>query len=147
MPKVCPKCLGVERVKAGFNNSKQRYKCKGCGCFYTRSTPKGHAQEKKRQAVHLYLEGLGFRGIGRFLKVSHVAVQAWIREVGEGIQQLKPVYPAKVEQIEMDEMWHYVGKKRTNGGYGLHMTPKEGNYSILLMETEALKLQERFGKK
>jgi DNA-binding NarL/FixJ family response regulator len=29
----------------------------------------------KRQALQLYLEGLGFRSIGRFLGVSHVSVQ------------------------------------------------------------------------
>ena len=33
----------------------------------------------KRQAVELYLEGLGFRSIGRFLNVSHVAAYNWIR--------------------------------------------------------------------
>jgi transposase-like protein len=36
----------------------------------------------KRQALQLYLEGLGFRSIGRFLGVSHVSVQKWIRKLG-----------------------------------------------------------------
>lgn len=147
MAESCPKCFGIEKVKAGFNNQKQRYKCKVCGCFYTRSTKKGYTQEEKRQAIHLYLEGLGFRSIGRFLRVSHVTVQNWIREAGEGIGQFKPMYPAKVERIEMDEMWHYVGKKRTSGGSGWHMMPSEGAYSILLLATEALKPQKGFGQK
>jgi len=44
------------------------------GCKYTRSTPRGISVEIKRQALQLYLEGLGFRAIGRLLGVSNVAV-------------------------------------------------------------------------
>ncbi|WP_420845732.1 transposase-like zinc-binding domain-containing protein [Moraxella equi] len=29
----CPKCQSPSFVKAGFNNGKQRYKCKDC-CYY-----------------------------------------------------------------------------------------------------------------
>ncbi len=145
MAEHCPKCQNPERVKAGFNNGKQRYKCKACSCFYTRSTPKGGSPEEKRQAVHLYLEGLGFRSIGRFLKVTHVTVQNWIREAGESLEKLTPLYPAKVERIEMDEMWHYVGKKRLNVGFGLRMTPHDGRYLIVLLATEASTAQDGFG--
>lgn len=35
------------------------------------------------QAVELYLEGLGFRSIDRFLKVSHVMAYNWIRVFGQ----------------------------------------------------------------
>jgi transposase-like protein len=115
----CPKCKNADSVKAGFNNSKQRYKCKPCGCHFTRSTPKGEPVEKKRQALQLYLEGLGFRAIARFLKVSHVTVQAWIAQTAEGLESLVPLYPARAELIELDEMHHYVGKKTMFSGYGL----------------------------
>jgi len=115
----CPKCQSGENVKAGFTAGKQRYKCKGCGCHFTRSTPKGEPIEKKRQAVHLYLEGVGFRAIGRILKVSHVSVQDWIAQAAEKLESLVPLYPAQVELLELDEMHHYVGKKVTKSGYGL----------------------------
>ena len=115
----CPKCASLENVKAGFNNNKQRYKCKECECFYTRSTPKGYSKRTKRKAIQLYLEGLGFRSIARFLKVSHVAVQIWVREAAENLETLVPLYPARAEIVELDEMHHYVGKKNTKSGYGL----------------------------
>ena len=115
----CPKCTSVNKVKAGFNNGKQRYKCKQCGCHYTRSTPKGEPIEKKRQAVQLYLEGLGFRAIGRFLKVSHVTVQDWISRSAERLEKLVPLSPARAELVELDEIHHYIGKKTMTSGYGL----------------------------
>ena len=37
----------------------------------------------KRDALILYVEGLGFRSIGRFLNVSHVTVFNWIKNFGE----------------------------------------------------------------
>ncbi len=37
----------------------------------------------KRQALQLYLEGLGFRSIGRVLGVSHVSVQKLIKKFGQ----------------------------------------------------------------
>src|SRR5258708_6135990 len=99
----CPKCEKDNKVKAGFTKGKQRYKCNDCGCFFTRSTSKGEPIEKKRQAVQLYLEGLGFRAIGRFLRVSHVAVQNWVAQAAEHLETLVPLYPAKAELIELDE--------------------------------------------
>lgn len=115
----CPKCALENNVKAGFNAGKQRYKCKECGCHFTRSTPKGEPAEKKRQAVQLYLEGLGFRAIGRFLNVSHVTIQDWVAKKAEALETLVPLYPARAELLELDEMHHYIGKKTMNAGYGL----------------------------
>ena len=63
----CPKCGSEVRTKAGFIGEAQRWLCKGCGCKYTRSTPRGMPMQVKRRALQLYLEGLGFRAIGRLL--------------------------------------------------------------------------------
>jgi transposase-like protein len=63
----CPKCLYDKSVKSGIIKGRQRYKCKACGFNYTvelKSTSK--PKSLKKQALHLYLEGLGFRSIGRF---------------------------------------------------------------------------------
>ena len=116
----CPKCQGGEKVRAGLNAGKQRYKCKACGCHYTRSTRKGYFVRRKNKAIQLYLEGLGFRAIGRLLNVSNVTVLNWVREAG------KALTPAEVETsmetphlLELDELWHYIQKKTDNAGYGL----------------------------
>jgi transposase len=85
----CPKCNCSKSVKSGKIKERQRYKCKDCGCNYTvelKSTAKPESQ--KRQALHLYLEGLGFRSIGRILGVSNVSVLNWIRDFRKKVQEL-----------------------------------------------------------
>ena len=71
----CTRCKPGNKVKRGFVRKRQRYNCKDCGYNYTvekKSTSK--SDEIKRQALQLYLEGLGFQSIGRYLNVSHVSV-------------------------------------------------------------------------
>ena len=73
----CPKCQSATCVKDGIVQGRQRYRCKGCRYRHT-VKERGLGADKKRQALELYLEGLGFRSIGRFLRCSHVAVYNWI---------------------------------------------------------------------
>jgi transposase-like protein len=40
----------------------------------------------KKLALHMYLEGLGFRAIGRLLGVSNVSVLNWIRSFGKEVK-------------------------------------------------------------
>ncbi len=61
--------------------------------------------------MQLYLEGLGFRSIGRFLGVSHVSVQKWIKKFGQELDELKN--ENKISIVEMDEMNIYIGNKKT----------------------------------
>jgi len=62
-------------------NGKQRYRCKICGFNYTTGF-RGKPLEVRQQALKLYLEGLGFRAIGRILGVSNVTVLNWVRAYG-----------------------------------------------------------------
>ena len=68
----------------------------------------------------MYLEGLGFRAIGRILGVSNVAVLKWVREAAKKIEEIhrSQQKPEFTPVIEFDEMWHYVGKKNKNSGCG-----------------------------
>ncbi len=93
----CPKCGSADCTKDGIFKGKQRHKCKSCGYRQQR----GIDPATKRDALQLYLEGLGFRSIGRFLKCSHVAVYNWIRAHGESIEVIRSA--AGVEVVEMDE--------------------------------------------
>ena len=110
----CPKCGSDDRRKAGFVKEKQRWLCKGCGCKYTRSTPRGKPPELKQRALQLYLEGMGFRAIGRILDVSNVAVLKWIRAFGEKAERnLSPAPTSKIAMI--DEVWHFVHYTQNTG--------------------------------
>ena len=112
----CPKCGSEDCAKDGIVKARQRYKCKSCGYRHTVQYL-GISPETKRQALQLYLEGLGFRSIGRFLKCSHVAVYNWIKAHGESIETIRSA--AGVEVVELDEMHTYIGSKKTIAGYGL----------------------------
>ena len=127
----CPKCSHDISIKSGFAKGRQRWKCKGCGYHYTVSY-RGASKEQKRQTLELYLEGLGFRSIGRLLKFSHVAVYNWIREFGEKLEEIKS--PEAIKIVEIDEMHTYISNKKTATGYGLLLMELGENSSILLSE-------------
>ncbi|MCP3660664.1 MAG: IS1 family transposase, partial [Bacteroidetes bacterium] len=70
----CPKCNKANCIKDGFMRGKQRKKRKKCNYKHTVKHRSGTATpEIKRHALHLYLEGLGFRSIGRLLNFSNVS--------------------------------------------------------------------------
>ena len=66
---------------------------------------------------------MGFRAIGRVLKVSNVSVLRWIRSAGEHVKfyvnSNLPDNLHEIDIIEMDEMWHFTQKKNESCGSGL----------------------------
>lgn len=73
----CPRCASINHRKDGIVNNCQCYLCKDCSCRYTiekKSDVK--PKEVRRIALEMYLEGLGFRAIGRILKISYGTVFA-----------------------------------------------------------------------
>jgi len=143
----CPKCNCSKSVKSGKIKYRQRYKCKECGCNYTveiKSTARPKSQ--KKQALHLYLEGLGFRSIGRILGVSNVSVLNWIRDFGKKVQELNSD-SQEIEMVEVDEMHSYIGSKKTTAGYGLLLIDMGKDSSISLLATVETKQRKSFGKR
>ena len=107
----CTRCGSINKVKRGIVNGRQRYTCKDCGYNYTvaqKSTSK--PDSVKRQALALYLEGLGFRSIGRILKVSHVSVYNWIKSYGSKLENIRS--ETDIEVVEIDELHTYIGEKK-----------------------------------
>jgi len=116
----CIHCASKATVKIGFQAGKQRHRCKDCRKSFTENATKAYPEEIRNQALRLYLEGLGFRSIGRFLGVSNVTVLNWIRQMGKQVS--KPKTPANVVILELDELWHFVKKRQKNSGCGLSIT-------------------------
>ena len=140
---ICPKCSHNICIKSGKMKGRQRYKCKSCNYHYTVSH-RGASKDQKRQALELYLEGLGFRSIGRILKFSHVAVFNWIKKFGEELENLKS--SNKIKIVEIDEMHSYVSNKKTITGSGLLLIEIGGNSLIALSEKGTQALERSFGK-
>jgi len=130
----CPRCKSVKYCKAGFYNGRQRYKCKSCNYYYTvfqKSNVK--SSDTKRLAFEMYLEGLGFRAIGRILKISYGTVYQWIKKWGSHFEV--PNRNEEIKIVEIDELHTYVGQKKTTAGYGLLLIDVENGFSFLSVET------------
>jgi transposase len=141
----CKKCSGQDTIKYGIVRNIQRYKCKKCGYNFTNTPPRGVNEKIKLGALHLYLEGLGFRSIARFFKVSNVAVLKWIRAFGANIDVEKP---ASVEFMELDEMHHYISKKKSeSAGYGWLLIEIPGESLDSKSVVAVLKRRENSGMK
>ncbi len=140
----CPKYKNTKYTKDGKVNGKQRYKCKECKYRYTveiKSTAK--TQDTKRRALILYLEGLGFRSIGRYLNAIHVSVYQWIKSFGESVEDIKS--DDKIEVVEIDEMLTYIGQKKTIAGYGLLLIDMGKGLSTAYWATEVQKPVKNYG--
>ena len=112
----CPKCQSIEVLKNGKVQGKQRYKCKSCSLQFTRLTPRGRPAQEKAMAVTLYTLGLSIRAIARLIGVSPTAVLKWIKTFAKTHYE-KPA-PGDAIIVELDEMWHYLGSKKTSYGSG-----------------------------
>jgi transposase len=139
----CLKCSSENVCKNGKMYGVQRYKCKDCNYNYTKGR---NCKDKslKRFALELYLEGLGFRSIGRLIKVSHVSVCNWVKQYGQSLDLLQNDH--KVCLTEIDEMHSYVGSKKTQCGSGLLLIDMQKNSSTSLLATDRQRRGKSFGK-
>lgn len=114
----CPECGSSERVKNGMMKEMQRYKCKKCSCNYTKSNQRGYPKELKNMALRMYLEGVGFRDIGRILGVSNVTVLYWVKNDARKLSAIRSREPKNVSLMKIDELCTYVVKKTSEYGCG-----------------------------
>ena len=130
----CPKCGSESHCKDGIAKCRQRFKCKHCNYRYTvekKSDVKSEAT--KRMAFEMYLEGLGFRSIGRILNISYATVFQWIKKWGENLDL--PKRNEAISVVELDEMHTYLSRKKTTDGYGLLLIDMEKGFSLLSVAT------------
>jgi len=139
---TCPKCSSEQCVKDGIVKGRQRHQCKACGYRHTVQQV-GKSALLKRQALELYLEGLGFRSIGRFLKCSHVAAYNWIKSFGESADKIRS--EAEIDVVEIDEMHSYIASKKTSAGYGLLLIDLESGSSTVCSAIVAQKQENNCG--
>jgi len=124
----CRRCGVDDYCKAGFVRGLQRYKCKGCGCFFTATPRRGKHPAMKAMAVLLYGMGaMSFSLIGRLFGVSDVAVYKWINQAAAGLPE--PQIAAETDVVMVDEMWHFVNGKKTKLGSGGPLMLVQGKLS------------------
>jgi transposase-like protein len=113
----CKKCQGKESVKNGHIRGHQRYKCKTCGFIFIDGDRRVKPETAAKRALAVILYSLGKASYGFIAKlfgVTRATVLQWIRKEGALIE--KPKVPSNVKEMEFDEMWHFIGSKKTSSG-------------------------------
>ena len=127
MKPTCKKCGSSDAVKNGVVAGKQRYRCKECGHNFRAGDGRTNERVAARKAmcVLLYAMAKGsFRMLGRIFGRSHTLVYRWVRAFGEGLPE--PEAPDGIKEMEFDEMWHFVGSKKTAFGSSRPLTVAHG---------------------
>ena len=112
-----PRCNHTKYCIYGYAKGRQSYQCKSCKYRYTVAKKSDVKDlETRKLARDMYLEGMGFRAIGRVLKISYVTAYYWIKSYGEQAKNREVSTSGVV--IEMDEIHTYVQQKKTTVGSG-----------------------------
>ncbi len=100
-------------MKNGLNKSgSQKYRCQECGAVYTPAPREhGYGAETRLLAICMYVEGNSYGSIGRVLKVNPQSVANWVSAYTAKLP--KAPLPEKVKNAELDELFTFVGKKKT----------------------------------
>src|SRR5512134_1963869 len=110
----CPYCEEITRqVKSGRTEAgSQRMKCQHCQRRYTpNAKEQGYPETLRQQAVKMAVDGVNYRRIGRLLGIDHKTVMLWVR-VHSASLPAAPL-PSEVVVAEQDELFTFVGKKKT----------------------------------
>jgi transposase len=119
MDKPCPYCESRRLIKNGSSYGIAKWRCKDCGRQTSFKPPRGQPAWKKETAVLLYTLGLSMNAIGKLLGVSTPSILNWIRaHAATHAPRPQPKPGAAVVVMELDELWHFLKKKRPSSGSG-----------------------------
>ncbi len=110
----CPSCgENTLQHKVGVTKANsQRYKCQHCEKRYTpEPKARGYPESIRKQALKMYIDGINFRRIARFLNVHHQSVINWVNAYASNLPEA-PI-PEDVDTVEMDELYTFIGEKKT----------------------------------
>lgn len=113
----CKRCGSAQYVKNGTVRGHPRYRCKACGLNFIEGDRrvKESVAVKKALAVILYSLGkASFGMLGKLFGHSPSLIYRWIVEAAAKLPE--PLVPGDIREMEFDEMWHFIGSKKTKSG-------------------------------
>lgn len=122
---TCPVCSSLNIKKNGINKQgKQRYRCKACGRqFILNYNYRAYLKYIRELIVPMCLNGSGIRDISRVLRISPTTVIKIISRQSQSLPALK--MSVRVADVELDEMWSFVEKKKNQCWLWLAYAPKQ----------------------
>jgi transposase-like protein len=138
----CTACSSDQWVKNGRSrHGHQRYRCKACGATFGELDRRLVPEALKQSALAHYAEGVGLRATERLVGVSHNSVMNWVKQEVAG-KALAKVDASEICYVEADELWSYVGEKKSQFGSGglLIALPREfsaGRWAIAIPQRPA----------
>ena len=136
---------GQKIVKNGFErNGKQRFLDKETGKTFVEGQKAYSTLQTKLLACLTYFKGSSYRSVSEIYDVSHVTVYNWVNEFSQMVRnQFGEVFEQndtsiEYADVEIDEMFTYCQKKRTNSTSGLASNELADKYlRILCLKIEA----------
>ena len=113
----CKKCQCENVVKNGKVRGKQRYRCKECGYNFVEGDARTNEKIRAKKAICVLQYAQGKTSYNMLAKIYHTwpsLVYRWVKEAGEQVSE--PDIPEDIKEIEFDEMWHFIGRKKTSSG-------------------------------
>ena len=113
----CKNCEEKQVVKNGIVRQQQRYRCNSCGYNFVLGDKRVKLDTAVKRAFAVILYALGKSSYGFIAKLFGVtppAVQKWLKKEAEILKE--PEVSVEITEMEFDEMWHFVGSKKTKNG-------------------------------
>ena len=134
----CKNCQKTTTIKNGFVRGKQRYKCHHCHYKFVVGDERYKPETEVKKALSVILYSLGKSSFGFLAKlfgVSRTTTYYWIRHIAKTIEE--PVIAGDIQEIDFDEMWHFIQSKKRNSGLSKRWIIAQGEplpgYAVVVM--------------
>lgn len=118
---TCKKCGGKEIIKNGMVRNKQRYRCKECGYNFVSGDARTNDMIRAKKALIFLLYSLAkasYTMLGKLFNICPSQIYRWIAKEGESLPE--PSVSGDIQEIEFDEMWHFIAQKKQNLAHQSH---------------------------
>ena len=123
----CKNCRSEKVVKNGIVRGKQRYRCKECGYNFVEGDGRTNEKIAAKKAMCVIFYSLGKASsnmLAHILDTWPSLVYRWIKEAGAKLPDGE--VSGAITQMEFDEMWHFIGNKKTSFGSSKPLTVAHG---------------------
>jgi transposase len=142
----CRYCGADDSYKNGLVKGKQRYKCRHCKKNFQKKDgrTKESAAAKQMLAVVLYaMSKASYNFMAKkIFKCSPTTIMNWVKKWSDRLEL--PEISGDIKEMEFDEMWHFIGSKKTRNGYLKRLIVARGKPSHGLRATVILQRSKNF---